>query len=234
MPSSIESWCVFCETSEKRTLRQMTRIPERPKAAISHLSSPCARHPLAVLGSIVRLPLSVRLASRQRNSRRCDDPGHAQNFLVLLVGEQRNDQPHILQQFHFLQRWICAHLRQRHLPGQFFKSAQVRDQVFSVVVMWIGVGISRDFGNRIQRALRGRVIAQYTVAFAHLLQGANRVRLRPGTVPHLLALYEEGVPVILVRVGAEDPVVSFGSRGRHRGFESAAIYTLTFKKRNKM
>jgi hypothetical protein len=37
-----------------------------------------------------------------------------------------------------------------------------------------------------------------------------------------------------VRVGAEDPVMSLNSRCRHRGFESAAIYTLASKKRNKM
>jgi hypothetical protein len=37
-----------------------------------------------------------------------------------------------------------------------------------------------------------------------------------------------------VRVSAEDPVVSLRSRSRHRGFESAAIYTLASKKRNEM
>jgi hypothetical protein len=78
------------------------------------------------------------------------------------------------------------------------------------------------------------MIAKYPVALAHLLQGADRVRLRPRTVPHLFALNEEGVPVIVVWVSAEEPIVSLGSRGRHRGFESAAIYTLASKKRNKM
>src|SRR5713101_7021651 len=37
-------------------------------------------------------------------------------------------------------------------------------------------------------------------------------------VPHFLTLYEKSVPVIVVRVCAEDPVVSLNSRYRHRGF----------------
>src|SRR5882762_11084523 len=120
------------------------------------------------------------------------------------------------------------------MPRQFLESAQVRHQVFSLVVVRVRVGVPCDFGDRIQRSLRGRVVAQYPVALAHLSQGANCVGLGPGAVPHLLALYEKSVPVIVVRVGAEDPVVSLRSRYRHRGFESAAIYTLASKKRNKM
>src|SRR5882762_4549837 len=53
-------------------------------------------------------------------------------------------------------------------------------------------------------------------------------------MPHFLTLYEKSVPMVLVWVGAEDPVVSLRSRYRHRGFESAAIYTLASKKRNKI
>src|SRR6266704_5917627 len=88
--------------------------------------------------------------------------------------------------------------------------------------MRVRVRISRDLRNRVQSSLRGRVIAKYPVALAHLFQRANRIGLRPGAVPHLLALYEKRVPVIVVRVGGEDPVVSLGSRCRHRGFEPAA------------
>src|SRR5258708_32706180 len=37
-------------------------------------------------------------------------------------------------------------------------------------------------------------------------------------MPHFLTLYEKSVPMVVVWVGAEDPVVSLRSRYRHRGF----------------
>jgi hypothetical protein len=40
--------------------------------------------------------------------------------------------------------------------------------------------------------------------------------------------------VIVVGVGGKDPVVALRSRSRHRFLESAAIYTLASKKRNKI
>jgi hypothetical protein len=52
-------------------------------------------------------------------------------------------------------------------------------------------------------------------------------------VPHFLALYEKRIPVVVVRVGAEDPVVSLRGRKCHRGFESDYTRGVT-KKRNKM
>src|ERR1700746_2030458 len=121
-----------------------------------------------------------------------------------------------------------AHFGQGYLPGQLLEGAQVRHQVFSFVVVRVGVGISRDLRDGIQCPFRGRVVAKYSVALAYLFQGANCVRLGPRSMPHLLAFYEKRVPVIVVRVGAEDPVMSLNSRCRHRGFESAAIYTLSW------
>src|SRR5450631_2209641 len=41
-------------------------------------------------------------------------------------------------------------------------------------------------------------------------------------MPHFLALNEKRVPMEVVRVNAEDPVVSLRGRNRHRGFESAS------------
>src|SRR5258708_39823361 len=37
-------------------------------------------------------------------------------------------------------------------------------------------------------------------------------------MPHFLTLYEKSVPMVVVWVGAEDPVVSLRCRYRHRGF----------------
>src|ERR1700730_19425982 len=81
--------------------------------------------------------------------------------------------------------------------------------------------VPRHFRNGIERALRCRVVAQYAVALAHLFQCADRVRFPSGAVPHFLALYEKRVPVVVVWVGAKDPVVSLRGRNCHRGFESA-------------
>src|SRR6267143_1708087 len=82
--------------------------------------------------------------------------------------------------------------------------------------MRIGIGISGDLRDRIQRTLGRRVIAKYAVAFAHLFQGANRVRFRTGAMPHLLTLHKKCVPVIVVGIRGENPVVSLSSRSRHR------------------
>src|SRR6266481_1599440 len=37
-------------------------------------------------------------------------------------------------------------------------------------------------------------------------------------MPHFLAFYEKSVPMVVVWVGAEEPVVSLSCRYRHRGF----------------
>ena len=38
---------------------------------------------------------------RKRQAGRGHDAGHAQNLLILLLGYRRNNQPHVLQEFHF-------------------------------------------------------------------------------------------------------------------------------------
>src|SRR5207249_6572240 len=76
-------------------------------------------------------------------------------------------------------------------------------------------------------------VAQHAVAFAHLFERADGVRLGPRPMPHLFSFYEKRVPVIVVRVRAEDPIVSLNRSYRHSGLEPAELYTLVFKKRNK-
>ena len=102
------------------------------------------------------------------------------------------------------------------------------------MVVRIGIRIARNLGDRIQRALRRRVVAQHAIALAHLFEGPDGVRLGPRPVPHLFAFYEKRVPVIVVRVRGEDPVASLSSCCCHRGRESAELYTVESKKRNKM
>src|ERR1700722_390611 len=162
--------------------------------------------------------------------------GHAQDLLILDIGNRRNQQAHILQQFHFFQRRVGAHLGESHLARQPVKRAQVRDIIFAFRIIGIRVRIARHFGDGIQRTLRSRVVTEHPVTLADLFQSSDGILLAIRAVPHLLALHEECVPVVVVRVCAEDPVVSLGSRKRHRIYELAesALYTGPKEKRNKM
>jgi hypothetical protein len=102
------------------------------------------------------------------------------------------------------------------------------------MVMRVWIGVASDLRDRIERPLRRGVITQYAIAFADLFESANGVRFGLSTMPHFLALYEERIPVVVVRVGAKYPIMSLRSRSCHRGVESAAIYTGKTKKRNKI
>src|SRR5262249_29117272 len=145
-----------------------------------------------------------------------------------------NGQSYVLEQLHFFQRRIRPHFRQRHLPRKLLECSQVRHKILAFVIVGIGIWVTRNFRNGIERALGRSVIAQHAVARAHLLERTNGISPRPCSVPHFLAFYEKGVPVIVVRVGAEDPIVSCSSWYRHRDLKSAELYTLATKKRNKM
>jgi hypothetical protein len=151
----------------------------------------------------------------QRNAGRRYDSCHAQDFQIFDVADWRDQQSHILEQLYFFQRRISSQLRQRYLPWQAFERPQVRNQVLALLVVRIGIGVSGDFGDGIQRAFRRRVVAQDPVALAYLLQAADGIRLARRPVPHLLALNEERIPVVVVRVGTENPVVSLNGRKRH-------------------
>src|SRR5579859_5193806 len=174
------------------------------------------------------------MGSGKRDARRGDNASHAQDFLVFHLGDLRDKQTHIFQELEFFQSRIGAHLGKRNLPGQAVKRAQVSDEVFSLVVVRIGVGIARYVRDGIQGALRRGVIAEDAVTFSDPFQSTDRVGFRLGSVPHFLAFNEKRVPVVVVRVGAEYPIVTLRSRSCHRGLESAAIYTGRVKKRNKM
>src|SRR5690242_1469301 len=100
--------------------------------------------------------------------------------------------------------------------------------------MRIRVRVPCDFRDRIEHPFRRGVVAQHAVAFSREFESTNGIWFGLRAMPHFLPLHEERVPVVVVGVGAEDPVVSLRSRSCHRGFESAAIYTGTAKKRNKM
>src|SRR5262245_46656925 len=81
--------------------------------------------------------------------------------------------------------------------------------------MWIGIGVASDFGNGIEGTVWGGVVAKHAIAPTYLFQRADRVRLGARTVRHLLAFNEKCVPMIVVRVCGENPVVSSRSRCRH-------------------
>src|SRR5579871_155627 len=170
---------------------------------------------------------------RKRNSGLRHNPGHAQNFLVFDVGNGRDDQPHIFQEFHFAQRGIGSQFSQRDLAGQLFKGAQIRDEIFPLAIMRVWVRIARDFRNRVERTVRRGMVAEYAVTLAHLLQRANGVGLRTCAMPHFLPFYEKGVPMIVMWVCGKDPVVSSRSRSGHLK-SSAVLYTPEPAKPNKI
>src|SRR5215813_5561397 len=103
------------------------------------------------------------------------------------------------------------------------------------MVVRVRVGVPCHFGNGIEGAFGGGVVAQHAIPALHLLERTNSVGFRTRTVPHLLALHEKCVPVVVMRVGAEDPIVScVRSRSRHLHLKSWKIYTVEEGKPNKM
>ncbi len=66
--------------------------------------------------------------------------------------------------------------------------------------MWIGVGGAAYLGQSVQSMFGPTVIAEGPVAFLDLLDLAQRVWLFTAVPPHLLTLYEQGVPVVDARV----------------------------------
>src|SRR5215472_7540350 len=88
------------------------------------------------------------------------------------------------------------------------------------MIVRVRIRVARDFGDGIKGAIRRGVVTQDAVPFAHLLQGADGLRFGACTMPHFLPFNEERVPVIVMRVGAEDPISSLLRWwNRHRGFE---------------
>src|SRR5690349_1568775 len=90
--------------------------------------------------------------------------------------------------------------------------------------MWIGIRITGYFRNGVQRPLRRRVIAQHPVALTDLFQRSDGIRLARSPVPHFLSFYEKCVPVVVVRVGAENPVMSLRGRECHLDFRRSTIH----------
>ena len=121
-----------------------------------------------------------------------------------------------LREFQLAHGGIGAQFRETHLARQAFESAQVGDQTFAVVIVRIGIGIPRNFGQSVERALRRRVITKHAVTVPHQLELTQSVRACAGAPPHLFALYEKSVPVVGVRVHAEKPVVALGWCGLGR------------------
>jgi hypothetical protein len=59
------------------------------------------------------------------------------------------------------------------------------------------------------------VVAERAVALVDLLELPRRVGTVPGVPPHLLAFYEEGIPVVHPRVNGQQPAPWFGRSLRH-------------------
>src|SRR6266852_2733155 len=89
--------------------------------------------------------------------------------------------------------------------------------MLAVIIVRVRIGIASDFRDRIKGALRRRVVTEHAVAFLHLLQSAHRVRFGARPMPHLFPFNEKSVPVVMMRVGAEDPIMScLRGRSGHR------------------
>jgi hypothetical protein len=66
--------------------------------------------------------------------------------------------------------------------------------------MRVGIGVPADLGEGVEGVLGLAVVAEGAIALMDLLELAEGVGLGAGVPPHLLALHEEGVPVIDPRV----------------------------------
>jgi hypothetical protein len=69
--------------------------------------------------------------------------------------------------------------------------------------MRVRIGVPADLGEGVERVLGLAVVAEGAVALMNLLELAQGVGLGAGVPPHLLALHEEGVPVINPRINCQ-------------------------------
>ena len=53
------------------------------------------------------------------------------------------------------------------------------------------------------------MITEHAIAAAHLLESPQSIRPRTRAAPHLFALNEQSVPVVIVWIDAEQPMVAF-------------------------
>src|SRR5262249_34525253 len=133
----------------------------------------------------------------------------------------------------FFQRRVCAQVSQSHLPRQLLERAQVCNKILSLAIVGVRIRIAGYFRDGVQRAVRCAVITEHAVALTHLLERAKSVWFRTCTVPHFLPLNEKCVPVIVMRVGAEDPISSLLRWwSRHRGFERTIHIAASNAKQN--
>jgi len=115
------------EERKKDGKNKRQKTPERPITAIYHLSSLCADRPRLLFQ--VHLPdgHAPRAASGQWNSRRGDDPGHAQDLLILQVGKHgKRLTARSSAIFIFFRAGFARSSASVNLPGQFFEGPEVR------------------------------------------------------------------------------------------------------------
>ena len=137
---------------------------------------------------------------RQREAWSRDNAGHAQDLLIFLFRDGRNNQANIFQKLQFPHQGIFPEFVEGNLPGQPFHGSQVSNEHFRFQVMRVRIRVPADFRDRIQGSFGRRVVTEYSVALAHLLESANRVRACTRSPPHFLALHKQRIPMIMVRI----------------------------------
>ena len=71
---------------------------------------------------------------------------------------------------------------------------------FALLLVRIGVGVARDLSQGIKGPFGGGVIAKHPVAAAHLLKLPQDVGARASAAPHLFALHEQRIPMIILGI----------------------------------
>jgi hypothetical protein len=145
----------------------------------------------------------ARVGLRERQAGRGYDPCHAQYFLIFDVGDRRDDQANVFQEFHFAQGRILAQFGERDLPRKALERAQVGDHCFALRIVRIRIGIARDFRERVQRSLRRGVVTEHAIALPYQFELAQGIGSCSRAAPHLFSFHEERVPMVVVWVHAE-------------------------------
>jgi len=112
----------------------------------------------------------------------------------------------------YIPRIIFPKFAKRHLSRQTLQRAQIGYQALTFRIVRIGIRIPRHFRQRIESAFGSGVITKHAISAPHLLELPQGIGPYSGAAPHLLALNEQRVPVIIVGVNAEQPMVAFGLR----------------------
>jgi len=166
---------------------------------------------------------ATKASLRKRDAGGGDDAGEAEDFGIFFVGERRNGEARIFEEFDFAQGLLVAQLDESDLAREAFQRAQINDKILGARVVGVGIRVARDGGDGVERVLGLAVIAKSAVALFHQLQLAQSIGLVARVAPHLFALHEKGIPVIDAGINREQPVMGSVHRWRHVALDGLTL-----------